>query len=104
MARFTVRVELHSASYSDYETLHAAMARRGLSRHITSDDGKTYQLPTDEYDKKGDFTPQQVLDSSKAAAAETGKAFAVLVTQAESRTWVGLQEVAVRAQVPSFRR
>jgi hypothetical protein len=102
MARFTVRVELHAASYSDYETLHVAMKRRGFSGNITSDDSKTYQLPTAEYDKKGDFTPQQVLDSAKAAAAETGKAFAVMVTQAESRTWVGLQEV--RAQVSSLRR
>jgi hypothetical protein len=104
MARFTIRVELHAASYSDYETLHAAMERRGFSRHITSDDGKTYQLPTAEYDKRGEFTLQQVLDSAKAAATETGKTYAILVTLAESRTWVGLQDVAMRAQVSAFRR
>jgi hypothetical protein len=102
MTRFTVRVELHAASYSDYETLHVAMERRGFSRTITSDDGRTYQLPTAEYDKKGSFTPQQILDSGKAGAAETGKTFAVFVTQAESRIWVGLQEI--QAQVSSFRR
>jgi hypothetical protein len=44
MALFTTRVELHNASYSDYETLHAAMERRGFSRRITSDSGKTYRL------------------------------------------------------------
>lgn len=103
MARFTVRAELHSASYADYETLHGAMARRGFSRHIAADDGTIYQLPTAEYDRIGNLTPQQVLDSAKAAAVETGKTFAVLVTQAESRTWVGLQKVSVRAQIPALR-
>jgi hypothetical protein len=91
MPGFTTRVELHAASYSDYETLHAAMARRGFSRQITADSGRTYQLPTAEYDNAGNFTPQQVLDSAKAAAAETGKNFAVLVTQSQSRIWIGLQ-------------
>jgi hypothetical protein len=91
MPGFTTRVELHAASYSDYETLHASMARRGFSRQIRSDNAITYQLPTAEYDKNGSYTPEQVLDSARAAAAETGKNFAVLVTQAQSRTWVGLQ-------------
>jgi hypothetical protein len=96
MAIFTTRVELHNASYSDYETLHAAMERRGFSRQITSDSGKTYNLPTAEYNREGALTRQQVLDSAKAASAETGKRFAVLVTEAEGRIWVGLQEVAAR--------
>ena len=104
MARFTTRVELHSASYSDYETLHAAMGRRGFSRYIAADDGKTYQLPTAEYDKTGNFTAQQVLDAAKAAAAETGKSYAVLVTEAVSRTWIGLQQVNTLAQMPALRR
>jgi hypothetical protein len=104
MARFTTRVELHSASYSDYEALHAAMARRGFSRYITADDGKTYQLPTAEYDKSGNFTAQQVLEAAKAGAAETGKSYAVLVTEAAIRTWVGLQQINVTAQMPALRR
>jgi|HubBroStandDraft_2_1064218.scaffolds.fasta_scaffold02263_7 photosystem II stability/assembly factor-like uncharacterized protein len=62
--------------------------------HITADDGKTYHLPTAEYDKTGEFTRQQVLDSARAAAAETGKSFAVLVTESDGRTWVGLKELA----------
>src|SRR5882724_8251264 len=99
MARFTIRVELHAASYADYDTLYAAMARRGFSRQIMADDGTVYQLPTAEYDRTGNFTPQYVLDSAKAAAAETGKTFAILVTQTEYRIWVGLQKVSVRAQI-----
>jgi hypothetical protein len=104
MAKFTVRVELHAASYSDYETLHAAMERRGFSRYITSDDGKTYHLPTAEYDKNGISTPHQVLDSAQAAARETGKRFAVLVTESISRTWIGLSEVAAGSLVAQMRR
>jgi hypothetical protein len=96
MAKFTVRVELHAASYSDYELLHAAMERRGFSRQIKSDEGKTYFLPTAEYDKRGDFSPEQTLDSAKAAAAETGKRFAVLVTESAGRKWHGLIEVGSR--------
>jgi hypothetical protein len=103
MPAFTTRVELHNASYSDYETLHAAMGRRGFSRLITSDDGVTYQLPTAEYDCSGNLTTQLVLDAAKAAAAETGKTFAVLVTEAPRRMWRGLAQVQSRANVPSFR-
>lgn len=103
MPAFTTRVELHNASYSDYETLHAAMARRGFSRLITSDDGVTYQLLTAEYDRSGNLTAQQVLDAAKAAAAETGKGYAVLVTEATRRIWYGLAQVQRRANVPSFR-
>jgi hypothetical protein len=103
MPAFTIRVELHNASYSDYETLHAAMARRGFSRQITSDDGVTYQLPTAEYERSGNLTTQQVLDAAKAAAAETGKTFAVLVTEATRRMWIGLAQGQSRATVPSFR-
>ena len=40
MANFTVRIELHDAQWNDYEQLHAAMAQKGFSRQITSDDGK----------------------------------------------------------------
>lgn len=103
MAKFTVRVELHAASYSDYETLHGAMERRGFSRFITSDDGTTYHLPTAEYDRSGQFTRQQVLDSAKAAASETGKAFAALVTESEGRQWVGLQAPTAKTQYVSSR-
>jgi Endoribonuclease GhoS len=103
MARFTVRVELHSASYSDYETLHNAMERRGFSRRITSGDGKVYHLPTAEYDRGGLLTSQEVLDAAKAAAVETGKNYAVLVTEAVSRSWVGLGEVVPKPQFAHFR-
>ena len=49
MAKYLVRVELHSATWDDYERLHAEMANRGFSREVTSDSGGTFQLPTAEY-------------------------------------------------------
>ena len=63
MASFTVRVELHQATWVDYETLHAAMAQKGFSRQIKGDDGKTYQLPLAEYNGFGN------LDSSRVFGA-----------------------------------
>ena len=96
MAKFSVRVELHAASYTDYETLHASMERRGFSRTIKADEGKTYHLPTAEYNGGGDVTIQRVLELAKAAAAETGKSFEVFVTESVRRLWFGMKEVAAR--------
>ena len=90
MAAFTTRVELHNADYDDYETLHAAMERRGFSRFITSDEDATYHLPTAEYDYKGAKTRSGILALAKAAANETNRKYAVLVTESKGRTWTGL--------------
>jgi hypothetical protein len=90
MAQFTVRVELHRADEDDYETLHDAMERRGFSRLITSDDGEVYHLPWAEYNMQDSVTRAQVLTLAKAAANETGKNYAVLVTESNGRTWSGL--------------
>jgi hypothetical protein len=93
MANFTVRVELHDAAWADYETLHAAMEAKGFSRQIKSDDGKTYQLPLAEYNGSGNLDSSGIRDIARAAANSTGKSNAVLVSEAPSRAWVGLQEL-----------
>jgi photosystem II stability/assembly factor-like uncharacterized protein len=93
MPSFTTRVELHQATYQDYENLHSAMSEAGFSRYITSDDGNTYHLPTAEYDRSGILTRSQVLSQAKAAANSTGKSNAVLVTESAGRTWNGLTKV-----------
>lgn len=90
MANFTVRVELHNAQWSDYDQLHAAMEQKGFSRQITSDDGKTYQMPWAEYNGSANVSSAQVRDIAKAAADTTGKQNAVFVTEAVARAWVGL--------------
>lgn len=91
MAQFTVRVELHQAEWSDYERLHAAMEQKGFSRLITADSGSTYHLPWAEYDGTANLTSMQVLEIARAAAGSTGKRNAVLVTEASSRAWAGLE-------------
>lgn len=93
MASFTARVELHDASWSDYETLHEEMGREGFRRTITSDSGTAYHLPTAEYDFAGTVNRSDVLQKAKSAAARTRKTFAVLVTESTGRTWYGLTEV-----------
>jgi hypothetical protein len=90
MASFTIRVELHYATEADYQTLHSAMERAGFSRFITSDNGAVYHLPLAEYNREGNLTRTQVLDSAKTAAGLTRKTFAVLVSETCARTWFGL--------------
>ena len=90
MANFTVRVELHNAQWSDYDQLHAVMERKGFSRQITSDDGKTYQMPWAEYNGSANLTSAQIRDIAKAAADTTGKQNSVFVTEAATRAWIGL--------------
>jgi hypothetical protein len=90
MAHFTVRVELHKAAWTDYDRLHAAMAQKGFSRQITSDNGKAYHMPWAEYNGTGNLTSTQVRDIAREAADSTGKQNAVFVTEAVSRAWVGL--------------
>lgn len=90
MANFTVRIELHSAQWADYDQLHAAMEQSGFSRQIASDDGSTYQMPWAEYNGTGNLTSAQVRDIARAAADSTGRQNSVFVTEAVSRAWVGL--------------
>lgn len=90
MPRFTVRVELHNAEWTDYEALHTAMERRGFSRLITADSGRAYHMPWAEYNGEGGLTSTQVLDIARKAAESTGKQSSVLVTEAGSRAWFGL--------------
>jgi hypothetical protein len=93
LAMFTTRVELHRAYEDDYEILHATMEQRGFSRQITSDDGITYHLPTAEDNYAGNKTRSQILELAKAAASETNKKFAVLVTESNARSWSGLERI-----------
>jgi hypothetical protein len=93
MVKFTTRVELHSASLeSDYEKLHAEMAKENFTRTIVITDGEV-KLPTAEYNKDGKYTKEQVLDSAKRAATKIGKKFSVLVTESNGRTWCNLETV-----------
>jgi hypothetical protein len=100
MSRFTVRVELYEAQRADYNTLHAAMAQRGFSRLIMSDEGNTYELPWAEYDGSCKLSATQVLGITQKAAATTGRKNCILVTEAKSRAWSGLPVSSVHFDVP----
>ncbi|WP_437827847.1 type V toxin-antitoxin system endoribonuclease antitoxin GhoS [Sorangium sp. So ce1153] len=93
MAYFMTRIELHSATPDDYNTLHAAMEAAGFSRIVPAADGKHYHLPSGMYflDSYAD-TAATVRDRANAVAATTGKSREVLVTQGTS-AWIGLTVV-----------
>ncbi len=90
MADFTTRVELHEATWSDYQTLHGQMEAAGFQRTIHADQGAEYHLPTAEYVIAGNLTASDALEKAKVAAATTRKRFAVFVTTATAWRWYGL--------------
>jgi hypothetical protein len=93
MAMFTVRVELFKASEPKYEALHTAMEKAGFSCTVKAGDGKVYHLPTAEYSLIGKSKVSEVLALAKKAAATTRKTFAIFVSEAVRRRWIGLPVV-----------
>lgn len=92
---YLARVELHTANWANYDTLHAAMAKRGFQRTIRGDDGVVYQLPTAEYLIDTTATGEQVRAAAVAAADSTGKAHEVFVVHYEAAWWTGLAKVRI---------
>lgn len=84
MSNYITRIELHRAIESDYENLHAAMAKQGFSRKIESDQGDWYQLPTATYALTSSETRSQVFGRAKVAAESTKKAHSIIVTEGNS--------------------
>ncbi len=91
MAKFTVRVEFHSANADDYENLHSETEAKGFFRLIQSNDGKVYHLPWGEYNREANLDRLQVLESAKRAASAVGREYSILVTESAGRTWHGLE-------------
>ncbi len=91
MAGFTVRVELHKATWDDYDVLHAAMEQKGFSRRIQGDNGQNYRLPWAEYSCFGNLSCEQIRDVAQQAANLTGKGNSIFVTEAIKWAWSGLQ-------------
>jgi hypothetical protein len=97
MASFTTRVQLDgNPPESDYEALHAEMRKAGFTRFIqNSSTKKWYRLPHAEYNRIGELTRKQVLDSAIAAtkAAVPLRKRKIFVTESNGRSWDGLDEV-----------
>jgi hypothetical protein len=90
VAKYLVRVELHGATLNDYDRLHSEMSRRGFSRKVTSDHGRTYQLPTAEYVVHATTGLVSVRALAAQAASMTGRKFGVIVAEYSRSAWVGL--------------
>ena len=95
MANIIARVELHSASYTDYENLHVYMQQHGYVRTVRGNDGKTYQLPTGTYVSVSAMSSTvAALQAAVAAANATGKTSSVIVADWNSANWQGLPTVS----------
>lgn len=94
MANFVVRVELHHATWEDYDKLYSEMEFAGFSKTIFGADGIHYELPPAEYHHPETIlNGAQVHDRAKAAANSTGRTNAVVVTDSKGITFSGLQPV-----------
>jgi len=90
---FITRVELrNSAKEEDYNELHRAMKQAGFTRTI-EEGGKTYRLPTAEYNRTDGLTIQKVLSRAKAAALSTNLEYGILVVEYVNHKCEGLEEV-----------
>jgi hypothetical protein len=90
MANFLVRIELHGATWDDYEALHNQMAYRGFSREVTGGSGQAYQLPTAEYVIRTAEELEDVRAAAAEAAKTTGRKFGVIAAEYSRTAWVGL--------------
>lgn len=91
---YLVRIELHDAQWSHYETLHQQMARAGFSRAIRGDDGKLYQLPDATYTvQNSPASLQTVQNAAEAAARATGRKYGLISSNFKSASWNGLSVV-----------
>lgn len=92
MARFTVRIELHNATWDDYKEMYKHLEKQGITDVIAADDGQKYKLPPAEYNYEGNASRTQVLKMAKASAAKVSRSYAVVVTESAGRTWYGLSK------------
>jgi len=93
MADFIVRVELHTATSTDYDKLHTAMVAQGFSRNMKGSDNFTYQLPTAEYAISADMTAEDVRVKASTAGDYSGRSSSILVAQWSVLRWSGLNKV-----------
>ncbi len=96
MSSYTIRVELHDANWQQYVDMARDLATKGITDVIVADNGTSYKLPPAEYNYVGSASADDVLEAAKASAAETGRRYAVFVTEATRRTWIGLEVLQAR--------
>lgn len=90
MAKFTIRVVLHDATWEHYVDLEAKLAQLGIVDEISAGNGKRYKMPPAEYTYEGDSTYQQVQTAVEEIAGSLGVKFAVMTNEVINRSWRGL--------------
>jgi hypothetical protein len=93
MTQYLARIELHAASYPNYEFLQVQMAQQGFVRTLVGENRTTYQLPTGTYVLNSNATLQDALNRAVAAANATLKSGAVMVVEWTTAMWLGLRVV-----------
>ncbi|MFS2138551.1 hypothetical protein [Duganella sp. Dugasp56] len=93
MTTYSIRVELHDATWEHYYALHEKLNKIGVVTHITADDGKNYKLPPAEYAADTNADAQTVLNAVYGVAEGVRKNPAVFVTKSAGRMWQGLQQL-----------
>ena len=87
MPSYTIRVELHDATWSDYTNLAARLAQHGISDVVTSDAGHRYEMPPAEYNYDGALQLRDVYAKVDAVAKASGRRYHLLVTESAGRLW-----------------
>lgn len=96
MSMFTIRIELHNASWQNYVDMANDLATKSITDVIVSDNGTAYKMPPAEYNYVGNASIDDVYSTAQWAANRTGKANAILVSEATRRKWNGLEVVHSR--------
>lgn len=91
---FTIRIELHNASSSQYAELATKLANVGITDTIRGDDGVLYRLPPAEYNNEAGVDLMTVRTLCAGIAASVAASSAVLVTEGTRRAWNGLQRLS----------
>ncbi|MPQ77512.1 hypothetical protein [Hydrogenovibrio sp. JE_KL2] len=93
MAKFIVRVELHSANSADYDKLHKEMQSNGFTDEIVSNDNRVFKMPPGEYTGHKNLTTDEVRDLVNNIAGRIVNGRAVLVSESIGSSWIGLEQI-----------
>lgn len=91
MNMYSIRVELHGATWTDYTNLAAYLSNRGIVDVITGNDGLTRKMSPGEYNYDGPRAFDEVYDAAKWCADLTGKPYAVTMSEVTRWKWIGLK-------------
>src|SRR5260363_349758 len=101
MAQFTVRIELHNAHSSTYNSVHKDLHHVGFT-HITECNGIPYQMPHAEYNYEVNITKEALLEEIKGIVFKHVSSCGILVTQWAGQASYGLKKVQTNERSSCF--